>query len=311
MRILAQLLVFALSLITGCRPTFPTDPGCPESSQFQLALDGTLLTQFRRPPIALGRINDSAFFALSDLGAVSTVTPSAVERISVGFSVVAGLGTLPGGITAFSGGRIAAFSDNIDGWRELEVGSSFSDIRATAAATSGDREIWVVEGSEETRRVLLLEPTDPIESKYSVAREWALPGNWHLIPVGAEDAVLVSTRPPFHTYRLSGSGSPERIGGLGRDLDLEEIDQNAPIYLAGAVRLDCSAVLVTLADLGSNSRWLVIFDSRNGKVKKQGRLDATMGFFASDPVTSSVYAFRDTKEGGEVLTYRWSWVDQK
>lgn len=64
---------------------------------------------------------------------------------------------------------------------------------------------------------------------------------------------------------------------------------------------------MTIADTRSRLRALLLVDLESGRLLRSAELNATMGFFDSNPADRQLLGIRLTDEGGEVLVYRWSW----
>lgn len=283
--------------------------GCEAPGTLELTLVSMMPTKLQTPPAAIAHLDDTTFLALDRTGEVFRVGPDTKELETPGSLVVAGLGTFPGGAVGFTPQMVFWHSPRSGGWNPLDSGFDLTNVRAVVSGGRNESSAWIIDGPEEARRILLVGLQQVEAPTFSLLDSWSLPGSWRLVALGSDEAVAISTRAPFQLMKLRRGSAVESMGALGA-VDIPGTrDAEPAVFVSGVVGLDCGALLVTLADLRSAARRLVVVDVGSGEILKRARIDATMSFFASNRPERSLFAYHDTKSGGEVLKYRWAWKE--
>ncbi len=283
---------------------------CAPDARLRLELSRVVSGPFVAPPVALIPNGDSSFIALDQSGTIRSVGDGP-ELAGLDPSL-AYAGATRGGDESivYTDRTLFRLASGRDVWAPLAL-DSVAGIRSVAV-DGADGSLWIATGDDDhftVRRFNSRQRSGPADREaFRNSGAWELTGNWRLAPVGAGAALAISTRLPFEVSRLHGDGRSTALTPL-RMSDRYPIwpDSAAP-YVSGLAPLDCGGVLVTLADLRSRTRWLFLIDERSAEVRKTTKIEATMGFFYADPEDHALYGFRATRDGGEMLVYRWTWL---
>lgn len=274
---------------------------CHESDQLVLELEESLSLPESVPPRSIDVIDGRPFFVSAD-GALAShpglpewLTPTSAQQ-----------GVTNGrGVMSYSDNLALRLRANRDGWDTLRFDPPLAEVRAIHVSDDGV-DIWVISGRPETLAVRRYRQIH--DSTFGEKGHWPVPGSWRLVSdlPAAGEALLVSAKPPLQIVVL-GSGGVAPLDPPTTDVTSMFSRDSAAVVVAGAAALDCRGALVTLADLRSTERQMLLVDADRGTILRSSRLSEPMSFFRTDPMARRAYAYRQNGSGGEVLTYRWRW----
>lgn len=300
----------SIGALAGCLYSLEAQPpvqstveDCESTQIFELHLRDFFTSPLDVAPMEVKVLTDSIFIALDQQRRIHRFGRGRDASFAQSFQLFKGLAQDHKGILAFTNEAVFRLDEDMETWHELQFEEEITYL--TLLGANSNNELWLVDDHEESGVIHRMEPRDSTYMMYRTMVTWEIPGDWQLSAIAPERAFVISRRFPFEMAGLFGTGEIHWLGSLASSFD--SVSDSTSVYVSGIVRLDCNRLLITLSDLRSSERRLFIVDSDSGALVSQGDLDSTMGFFGSEPRRRRGFAFRSTREGGEVLIYRWTW----
>ena len=313
MRITLLLLVLALSFLALALSLNPRSSAktletrCSSAKGLQLDLERVIPTPYTISPLDFARITDTTFLALTRAGEIHILRSGESKAKSLGKTVMNGIEAGHGQLLAFTDQQFYRFDESVGKWRLFNIPVNRDRIRAAESSPSGSV-LWTITSGGGQYVVRGFRITPQTEFKAEETQHWGFPRAVRMTSVSNERLVVASVRPPFQIQELTFGSDPVEM----TEVTIEEIENRTAgtILATNLVTLDCNSVVLILAELESNTRWITVIDMHIGRIKSQVRVKATMSFFDSDPKNRRLFSYHETNRGGEVLVYRWTWISK-
>ncbi len=277
------LVGVVMPLLAACggssAPSDQVSAACDNPGRLVLDLESTTTLEEFLPPRDI-EVMDGAAVLVAQSGAIKSQPSNVIAVPGLPRSALRGV-TRTSGVITYTDNTATRLDRGASTWEALGFDPPLRSVR-TLEGTDEGGDLWVVSGPEAELIVGRYAPAG--ELTYRIAHRWKIPGDWRIIPGirTSEDAILIATKPPFDVTLLSQDGV-EDLGSLrGLDGGLDRPDSSSTVILAGALALDCGRLLLTLSDLRSTSRRILVVAAANLMVELDKRVDEPMAFFSVD-----------------------------
>lgn len=170
-----------------------------------------------------------------------------------------------------------------------------------AAAAAGSALWYLVVSGEDTT----VESVRVVGSERHAPRRWRVGTVGSLVALSEGTVALAEIHPPHHVLLLNAERDDVVVIDVAAQGFVPARDATRSVAL---VPLGCDFALLTVADLRSARRWLLLLHLREARVIRVATLDAPFGVFQGDSSARLLYGFTDENGRRGIKIWRWSWA---